>query len=438
MIRYLILGTLLLAGATQGWAQTTDVGVPVGATDQPMVAPPPVNTGGESVAFTSEMEKSNYLRGGVSFQGAYSDNVFNSTPAQSDETYTILPTIAFDMTRSRLQWDLNYSPGFTLYQNFTSENQVDHIFSTNLQYRMSPHVTLTLQDNLAKTPSFSGLLQPGSITSTTVVQTPAFFVAPALIDTLSNNGSGQVTYQFAPNEMLGFGGSSSQLYYLGDVQTPGLSDSNERGAQAFYEYRLGGKHYFGMNYDFQDMVSHPINLDTQVHSGTLFYTFYLNQRVSFSLFGGAQHADTEGAGFPSLVSWSPTEGGGLNLQGVHNGLALNASRTINAGGGLEGPVRSYSANAAFRHQFTPNLNGTIEGVYSQNDVLQLAGLPNIKGNTFLFSGSLHRSFGRHFSAELGYSRINQNYKNVPAVSSNPDVDRAWVTVSYQFERPLGR
>jgi hypothetical protein len=439
MIRKLILGMLLLGGVTRGWAQAAQPAggdVPSEAVaDQPMMTPPTVNSGGASVAFTSELERSNFLRGQISVQGAYDDNIFTSVPAEGDTSYTISPTIAFNMTRSRLKWDTSYSPGFAFFHRFSSDDQVDHAFYTDLQYQMSPHVTLTLQDNLTKTPSFSGLLQPGN-TGNTVSSSPTFFVVPPLVDTLTNSGSGQLNYQFGPNAMVGFGGSATELYFLGHSQASGLSDSSSEGAQAFYTYRMGGKHYIGVNYNFEDMVAHPSNLETQIHSTTFFYTFYLSKKVSFSVFGGAQHADVSGGGFPSFVEWIPTEGGSINLQGIHNSLALSVSHSINAGGGLTGPVRSYNGNATFRHQFTEHLTGILQTSYSKNDELET--LFGSSGRTYLFSGSLQQSLGGHFSAELGYTRVNQRYANIGAIASNPDIDREWITISYKFERPLGR
>ena len=430
---------MLLFAALQVGAQVVDIGAAAGASDEPMVAPPPVNPAGESVALTTELERSNYLRGGVAFEGAYNDNIFTSTPPVGDASYTIYPTIEFDMTRSRLHWDLNYTPGFTFFQKFTDANQVDHLFSTDLSYRMSPHVTLSLHDNLAKTPSFSGFLQPSSATGSSAVQATTFLIVPALTNTFSNSSSGQITYQFARDTMLGFGGSSSQTYFLDDnTSATGLFDSSSRSGRAFYTHRFGSKNYLGANYEFEDIESHPIELETQVHSASLFYTFYLGPHVSFSLFGGAQHSDTRGSGFPSLMSWSPTEGGGMNWQGERNSFALNVSRSILPGGGLQGAVNSFSMTASSHHQLTPHLTGNLQASYSTNDVLQLGSLAQTSGHIFMFSGYCSRVLGKHLSAELGYSRINQHYNNFAAISGNPDIDRGWIRIAYQFERPLGR
>jgi len=439
MTRTLILSFLLLV-AWPARSQTSGVGVPAGGNDQAMIAPPPVSITGDSVAFTSESQRSNYLRGWISVEGSYSDNIFTSSPAEGDASYTITPDIAFDMARSRLRWDLRYSPGFTFYQRFSSEDQVNHDFSTNFQYELSPHVTLSLQDVLAKTPSFSSFLQPGTVgDGLNLGQAPSFLVVPPLVSTLSNSGSGQITYQFAPNAMMGVGGDSYELYFLGNSPLPGLSDSSVRGAQAFYSYRLGAKHYFGVHYNFEDMLAHSSGLETQVQSQTAFYTLYLGARTSFSLFGGAQYADTEGFGLPALIGWSPTEGGEFHLQGINNSLAISISRSISTGGGLQGAVKSSTGNISFRHQFTPHLTGSLQSTYSLNNVLQPAGGQiETRGHTLYLGGSLQRLIGPHFGVELGYNRVNQHYGSVGAISNNPNADRGWISISYQFARPLGR
>ena len=71
-------------------------------------------------------ERSNYLRAGVFFTGAYTDNVLgngaNGSPV-SDESYSVGPTIALDETTPRLHYVLSYAPAFTFYQHTSSLNQ---------------------------------------------------------------------------------------------------------------------------------------------------------------------------------------------------------------------------------------------------------------------------------------------------------------------------
>ena len=51
---------------------------------------------------------------------------------------------------------------------------------------------------------------------------------------------------------------------------------------------------------------------------------------------------------------------------------------------------------------------------------------------------MQRKLGQHFQAELGYTRLHQSYADIAAVSTFPNVNREWVSLSYEFARPLGR
>ena len=118
--------------------------------DSQLQVPPPVS--GQAYATTFEGEnESNYLRGGVTFTGAYSSNVsYGATPV-GDMSYSIWPTIALDKTTYRMHLVLDYAPGFTLYQRMSSLNQADQSLAVNLQYRLSPNLTATLAEGFQKT-----------------------------------------------------------------------------------------------------------------------------------------------------------------------------------------------------------------------------------------------------------------------------------------------
>src|SRR5437660_11004815 len=60
-----------------------------------MATPEPVSIEGYSMNFTSEGERSNYLRGGLRFSSSYSDNVSPSVGfASSDVSYLVSPFIS--------------------------------------------------------------------------------------------------------------------------------------------------------------------------------------------------------------------------------------------------------------------------------------------------------------------------------------------------------
>jgi hypothetical protein len=129
--------------------------------DEPPMVTPPIVSGQSYPVATASQERSNYLRGGVIFATAYSDNVLGSTGPTSapvsDVSYSVWPTIALDQTTTRLHWTLNYAPGFTFYQKTSSRNEADQNAAVNFQYRLSPHVTFSAVDTFQKSRTWGQL-----------------------------------------------------------------------------------------------------------------------------------------------------------------------------------------------------------------------------------------------------------------------------------------
>src|SRR5579871_4059331 len=92
----------------------SDQGSPQQTFDHPedrMQTPPPVTGQTYPTAFTSE-ERANYLRYGVAFTSAYTDNVLGGASAHpvSDISYSVAPTVAIDEHTARMQWVATYAP----------------------------------------------------------------------------------------------------------------------------------------------------------------------------------------------------------------------------------------------------------------------------------------------------------------------------------------
>jgi hypothetical protein len=395
--------------------------------------------------FASETPRTNYLRGGLNIGAAYDDDVFSgSGGAASDVSYSVAPTISLDLTRSRLHWNLSYSPGFTFYQRYSSLNQSSQDVATQFSYRLTPHVTFNAQEAFSKT---SGGYAPPCGTGTGgfcgALQSPNNSIVAPVTDTLNDSSQAQLTYQFSPGGMVGVTGNFSQLRYPDQAEVPGLYGSTAAGGGAYYTHRLSGKHYIGATYQYQKYLSHagavqtPFPSATKTQSLMLFYTFYLQRNLSFSLYAGPQYSDTYGGLVPTLRSWSPGGGGSVNWQGQRTALILSYSRKISDGGGLQGAVSYNGVDASIRRQLTPRLSGTIGADYTVNKILDSIPAGNGGGHTISGTAILQQTFGEHFSVSAGYLRLHQSY-DVAALFASPNRDRVWLTVGYQFQKALGR
>jgi hypothetical protein len=430
--------TLFLLGiGSQAWPQADPA---TGTNNGAMVAPAPVSGEGYSLEFASETPRTNFLSGGLTFQTAYGSGIpTGSSSPVSDESYSISPSIGLNITRSRLRWDLSYSPGFTFYQKYTDLNQSTQNVATKLSYRLSPHVTFSAQEVFSK--SLGGYLQgcqdqSGSLCGP--LNAPNTSVVPPITDTITDATNAQLTYQFSPGGMVGVTGNFSQLRYPNQAPGLNLNNSNAAGGTVYYTHRLSGKHYIGTTYEYQKYLTHPAELVTTSQSVMLFYTFYLQKSLTFSLFGGPQYSDSFGAGLEPVRSWSPGGGGSVNWQGQHNSMVANFSRRISDGGGLQGAVTFTGVDASFRHRFTPALRGSLSGNYGVNKVLNPLALNNNSGHTLSGTASVERSFGEHFNLTAGYTRLHQTYDNIAVLSGAPNQDRVWLSIGYQFQKALGR
>lgn len=450
------LGLALLA-SLPAWSQEGQRTTPAAAATGPivnastssgsepdrMLIPPPVSGEAYPIWLGSE-ERANYLRGGVTFNTAYSDNVLGATSATpvSDLSYSVWPTISLDETTSRLHAALTYAPGFTFYEHTSAYNEADQNLSLDLQYRLSPHVTVSLRDSFQKSSNVFNQPDQGlvGVVSGSTQAANDSVVAP-LADRLSNNGNAGITYQFSVNAMVGASGTFTNLHYPDPSEVPGLYDAASRGASAFYSYRLSRQNYVGATYQYQELLSYPAPgaNETQTHGAFAFYTYYPSRRFSFSLFGGPQYysaglqyAGVGLANVPAAQSWSPAGGASLNWQVQHSSVAASYLHSVSGGGGLIGAVELDSANASVRQRITHNFSASLAGAYANNGVLAVSALG---GHSFSGSASLQRQVGQHVSLQAGYTRLHQNYSFIAA---NPDTNREWVSISYQFARPLGR
>ena len=414
--------------------------------------PPPTVSGQSYPEVGTSQERHNYLRAGVAFAAAYSDNVAESTGSTfqsvSDESYSVFPTLGLDEATARLRLTVSYAPGFTFYQHTSSLNHRDQNASIDLQYRLSPHVTFSALDEFQESSSVFNFAPVGTAGSVSgAIQGPNQSVIAPYASELNNFGNSGITYQFAANEMIGASGSFNNLHYLDSKQTPGLLDSAMQGGAAFYAHRISKVHYMGVTYQYQRLLSYPAlgtNV-TQTHAMLLLYTLNAGSRFSASVFGGPQYADigtqyVNGVSLPvpPSQSWHPQAGGSLNWRGHLRSAAISYSHMISGGGGLVGAAKMESVSALLSQQLRRTLSGAVWVEYAQNNeaASALAGIDN--GHTWLGNASLQKQFSEHLNVRLGYTRLQYSYSRVAVLSSLPATNREFISISYQFSRPLGR
>jgi hypothetical protein len=443
------LGTILLA-AVPGWTQAQPAAnAPAVAvtglvdTEDRMLTPPPVSGQDYPVVFTSEA-RSNFLRGGITFDYAHSDNVLGGGAASpvSDNSYSIWPRLALDETTGRTKLAFSYAPGFTFYQQSSGLDEADQNLAADYEYRLSPHVTVRLRDTFQK--SSNAFNSPGEGLSAGVSGSPQgannLVIAP-LADRLTNTGNAGMTYQLSANAMLGFNATFNNLHYPNPGQVLGeLFDSSAQMFSAFHTVRLSRRQYLGGAYQYQRLLAYPGpgTTETQTNAGLLFYTWLPSSRFSLSAFAGPQFAATSQPALPTTHLLAPEAGGSLGWQTGHTALAASYTHSIIGGGGLIGASRADAATALARQQLARRWTAELSGAYVNNRIIAVSNLPDTSGHSISASAAVTRELNTRLSVQAGYTRLHQIYRNLSEISQFPDTNREWVTVSYQFTKPLGR
>lgn len=440
MSRRIYLIAVLVLIALPLWAQMDSSGAAPAGIEAPMINPTSINDEGYSMAFASETPRTNYLRGALNVGTAYDDNILLSNgPGISDIRYSIVPSISLEQSRSRLRWNVDYSPWFTFYQQHSSINEIDQNVAIGLDYRLSPNVTMSIRDTYQKTSdllSLSGQDTTGS-TPPVVPVTTGSIVPPTATSRITTLNDVELTYQFSENAMVGAKGTMAGLWYPDRATLPGLFDSTSESGQGFYTRRVSRRHYIGTTFEFQRLLTQP-SQETQTQSAFGFYTLYLPPTLSFSVFAGPEHSETSGGTATPHAQWSPAAGGSFGWHSTRSSFVLTGVKRISDGGGLSGAVNSRSADAAVRWQIARTFTAGMGVGYSSSKVLDSLLVFSSGGHTWAGTVFVQHPLGERLVVQLRYTRLHQSYTDVSALSSAPDRNNIGVSLSYQFERALGR
>jgi hypothetical protein len=458
-IALMIFGVGVLAAAQEPAspaAQSQNNGAEPAVVDE-LRAPAPALLGGDSssLAFSSELERSNYLRGGISIGATYDDNAASSpTTRISDFSYSILPNIQLDQTRSRLHWVLGYFGGFTANQRLTTRNQGSHNLTGSLQYRLSPHVDLRLSDSFLDT---TGLLQQfqnglGAPVTGPINQPNPTLITP-LARNINNTGSADMSYQFSANDMIGAGGTFYDSHFRDLPASSGtLLDTSTRSADAYYNHRFTPRNWTGVTYKFQRLTQGSGGEVTDTHSILLSHTIYLRQRMTLSFFAGPEYSEintvTVTANIaPPVISFatissaehqlSASGGASFGWQGALTSIRLDASRKVSDGGGLLGAVELDSVGAGIRRQLGKTTAVHLNALYGHNRELGSAAVGTKPLKSAAGGLGIEQQLAANFMLRLDYGRDYQSGSNISTVGS-VNHNRESVSISYNFTRPMGR
>ena len=449
---FIPISTILLV--TSGWGQDGHtVPAPAIGPELPytevLTPPTPVNNVQLPVTFSSDGERSNILSGSIQVGGGYNDNALVTPNDHIGNLSTVIvPRIEIRQNRERWSLDFAYSPGITINQNLGEQNQFAHSLSFTTNYRLSPHVSLQLRDNFAKTNNlFSGLF--GSTAGPGPLQQSNSSVITPLADSTSNNTGLGLTYQFSASSLIGVSGNYYFVNYGSMANTPGAGgfiDSRSASAATFYAHRFSNRHWLGATYNFQQLMFDPGGRTT-IHRILAFYSLTLGSHITLSLWAGPQYSTSfignvlvplPSTGTLALPSqWSPAGGAMFEWQGSHTSLHAGYSQQISDGGGLAEAVTMQQGDAEIRRRLAARWTARVGGAYARNNPLHtLSATAPLQ--SFQANAGIEYRITDNLGANILYGRQQQRHEYALLPSATANQNRVWFSLSYVFARPLGR
>jgi hypothetical protein len=443
MLKGLVLCIAILA-AMPLWSQVdpSASGGSVTLDDTRMMTPAPIN-GGVYPNDVGAETRSNFLSGGMVITGAYNDNLLVGGFANkiSDSNYSIVPTISIDRRTPRQTERLNYNSGFTFYQKTTALNGITQSGSAEYRLHLTPYAVLSIRDSFQQNFNLFNQTNPFSASGASIGAAPISGYVLPFENQIGNSLDGSVEYQYGKNAMIGGSGTYTLLRYSDLSKNPGLDDSNVGRASAFINRRIARGQYLGAIYEYSRINTHPVQTTTNAHAISGFYTKYLTSTVSISVKGGPQrYSSRDEISGISFESWTPSVQGSLGYQTARTNFVADYSRQVSGSEGLIGAYLSNVADFRAQRQITRAWSFGVSCDYALfKNVTPAVSSANPGGHTLTGTASVQHIFSQRFRAEIGYSRIHQSYASLSAGSQfDPDCNREYASVTYQFSRPLGR
>jgi hypothetical protein len=311
------------------------------------------------------------------------------------------------------------------------------------QFRLSPHVNLRVAENFLLT---TGLFDAGEGTTTGAGGPNESLITP-LATERSSTTTVETNYHFALNDLIGASGAFYDLHFSNQsvanqgsgTQPLQLGDSQTASGSGFWLHRLFRDNWGGASYRFDRITFN--GGESRVHSFYAVDTLKLSRHITMSAFVGPQYVENQG----QLTTVGPANGwsvaGGFDggWQDMRTSLLGGYSRSVSDGGGIFGTVRLSNVHASFRREVFPGWAAGVNVLHGTNEALVL--LPGSVENSIHLTSvgaTLERNVGKSVGMRLGYTHdFQQEFPAAP----NPELDasrnRFFVTLSYQWAKPLG-
>ncbi len=423
-------------------------GVVRGQATGPTTSNVPILASGQMPATNprEDVELSNVFKGSISAGLFFDDNAaIGTVPRQWNLNYSIMPSLDFEETRSRLDWGLTYAPGFVKSQNLSNRNLFSQNFGGHFIWLPSPHTTLSAQQNYIRSNNVfqQSVTSPGP----TISPNQTIFFPSLLRTSILSNA--EFSYQFSEHSSIGVGGSfASQHFDTTPKSGPSTSliHSQIASGNVYYSHQFSARNKLGVQYAAEVLRFPANNARTTTHTFLLFDEARLTPNTTLTVYGGPEYSLTFNQavinlGFIVITiplhanQWQAAGGVIYAWTGQRLAVSLDYTRRTSDGGGLAGAVKlnAGTARISWRLANRWSLVSTLAGA---DDTLLAVQNAQNELRTYSARVGVEHQLSKNLAMEMSYGRLNETggFSGLPI--GNHDV--AYGSITYSFMKPLGR
>jgi hypothetical protein len=284
---------------------------------------------------------------GMRISSDFDDNALNANrDRQGSAVALIEPHVEWRVSRSRLEWSLDYSPSLSKSQRFSAYSSLSQVVDGGVQATITKRLKVRIHDNFLKsTNPFDQLREPES--DSAFRELPNGFVPASAAQSRVEQADVDVVYVLGAHSTAGLMGEffSARYNLPPAIQLPfqALQETRSVGGHAFYARRITRHQRIGFDYHAQKLI---LNGGQSSHVQNIVYThaISLSRSMGVSVFAGPEYTTTENGSALTLPSnipgpraaWNWTGGATYSWSGSHTSLIASFCRRTSDGGFLGG------------------------------------------------------------------------------------------------------
>jgi hypothetical protein len=392
--------------------------------------------------------KINILSMGLRISSDFDGNALNSNQGQQENLVaSIQPRLGWQLSRARLDWAVDYTPGLSRSTSFSAYDSFSHLLDSGLQLKLTKRLRLRIhEDFLETTNPLDQLRASESATGAIIRNVPNETVPATSAEVRTEQASIDIAYAIGAHGTAGVTSEffSARYNLQSAVQSSNqlLQKSRSTGGHGYYTRQVTRHQWTGFDYHAQKLIFNSGQSWSLVHSLVYTHTIALSRSMTLSFFAGSERSLTEsvtGAFSPSSPvpghrpTWHWSGGATGTWRGMRTGVTGSFSRTV-ADGGVLGLAQVLKTSAELKRQFARQWTARLLASFDDSKALAVPSALSYASA----AGALTHTLGPNLSCEFQYWRVHLSSKSsLPAVFL-ADHNRISISLVYDLRVPLGR